>query len=177
MEAIRKGSHSAYRALLERYWGRLVAYAVPMLGGRDAAEDVVQEVFIRLWRSRSGWQSRGSVGAYLYRITRNLALNRRRDRKVALDFRLGPDVGLSGPRPPRDPDTVLHVEILRRDVERAIAALPERRREVFILARFHRLSYREIADAMGISPQTVANQMSQALASLRELLERHRPRG
>jgi RNA polymerase sigma-70 factor (ECF subfamily) len=59
-------------------------------------------------------------------------------------------------------------------VESAITALPERRREIFVLSRYHGLSYREIAEVLEISPQTVANQLSAALATLRESLASHR---
>ena len=71
---------------------------------------------------------------------------------------------------PAQPDELLEETLLQEEVAAAIADLPERRREVFVLARFHGLSYQEIADVLGVSQQTVANQMSSALSQLRELL-------
>ncbi|MDZ7779994.1 MAG: RNA polymerase sigma-70 factor [Gemmatimonadota bacterium] len=170
MWEIHRGSHEAFSTLLRRYWPRLIRYADTIVGGRDRAQDVVQEAFVRVWQNRSTWEPRGTVSAYLYRITRNLALNSERERKSGASLRRNPEAAASGPRPPRDPDIVFHDNALRREVEAAIASLPERRREVFVLARFHRLSYGEIAEALEISRQTVANQMSAALASLRDQL-------
>jgi RNA polymerase sigma-70 factor (ECF subfamily) len=170
MEEIRQGSHRAFRTLLDRYWCRLLAYATPMLGGSDQAEDVVQDAFVELWKKRSDWKASGTVSAYLYRITRNRALNVQRHRTVARTFRDGPDADEARPPTPALPDEVLRANELRQAVERAVGALPERRREVFVLARFHRLSYAEIAETMGVSVQTVANQMSAALATLRHIL-------
>lgn len=177
MMEVHRGSHEAFGVLLDRYWFRLIAYADGMVAERDQAQDVVQEVFVRVWQKRTTWEPRGPVNAYLYRITRNLALNAERDRKAAANLRHDPKAAASGPRPPRDPDTVFQGNALRREVEGAIASLPARRREVFVLARFHRLSYGEIAETLEISPQTVANQMSSALSSLRHLLSGLRARG
>lgn len=173
MERIRDGHRDSLRILLERYWSPLVGYAAGFVGGPDPAKDVVQDSFIRIWVKRGEWSSGGSVSAYLYRIVRNLSLNARRDQSTA---RRHDDLcGVTRARedPPRRPDETLEADSLRAEVEAAIQALPERRREVFVLSRFHGLTHREIADAMEISPQTVSNQMSAALAELRSALCHH----
>lgn len=173
MEGIRDGSRTALRILMQRYWGPLVGYAAMVAESRDDAEDVVQETFVRVWRLRARWTRSGSVNAYLYRITRNLALNARRDRKAqqGRDERFGGAIFGAGSR--RNPERDFETESLRAEVEAAIADLPDRRREVFILARFHGLTHREIARTLGLSPQTVANHMSVALADLRKALSQH----
>lgn len=170
MERVRMGHRDSLRVLLERYWSPLVGYAAGIVGGRDGAEDVVQETFIRVWSARNQWTATGSVNGYLYRITRNLALNARRDESSQRERDEKGGRRRSRMRPPRRPDEVLESSDLRREVQEAIDALPERRREVFVLSRFHGMTYREIAETMGISPQTVANQMSSALSELRERL-------
>lgn len=175
MERVREGDRKSYRVLLERYWSALLEYARGIVGSPDDAEDVVQSVFIRVWQHRARWTSSGSASGYLYRITRNLALNRQRERNVELDWkeRHGEDaVPFSGPATPHQK---FRANTLREEVEAAIDSLPERRREAFRLSRFHGLSYSEIAEAMGITPQTVANQMSAALADLREALSHLQP--
>jgi RNA polymerase sigma-70 factor (ECF subfamily) len=172
MESIRAGDSEALGQLLERYWASLVAYGRTLLGDSDEAEDVVQEAFVRVWRHRSVWIASGSVSGYLYRITRNLAFNRDRDNRARR--RRGAREALSElrvPRPPT-PEDELATTIAFGEVEAAIDQLPPRRREVFVLSRFHALTYSEIAQAMGISEQTVANQMSSALADLRSALAR-----
>lgn len=173
MEGIRDGSSTSLRILMQRYWNPLVGYASMVAESRDDAEDVVQETFVRVWRQRARWTRSGAVNAYLYRITRNLALNARRDRNAqrGRDERGGDAMFGAGSR--RDPERDFETESLRAEVEAAIAGLPDRRREVFVLARFHGLTHREIAHALGLSAQTVANHMSVALADLRTSLSQH----
>src|SRR5690606_27538996 len=100
------------------------------------------------------------------RIARNLALNRTRDQK-AREGRDKQGGELFFSRPPQTPSDYLEANSIRADVEQAIATLPPRRREVFILSRFHGLTHQEIADALGTSKQTVANQLTTGLAELR----------
>lgn len=168
MERVRDGDASAFAELLALYWHPLVAYGSGLLDSVDAAEDIVQDAFVRLWARRAEWQARGPVRSYLYRITRNLALNERRRRKVH-----GMWLANRHSEPTRRNPTPL--EIVEADevesaFEQAMAALPPRRREVFVLARYHHLSYHQIAEVLQVSRQTVANQMSAALAMLRVAL-------
>jgi RNA polymerase sigma-70 factor, ECF subfamily len=173
MVRIREGDRAGYRILLERYWTPLASYASGIVGMQDAAEDVVQDAFIRVWTHRAQWTPTGTVGAYLYRITRNLALNARRDSASEAQRRHQGGKQLLASKGSQDPAEDFATRSLQREVEAAIAALPERRREVFMLARYHGLSYREIGETMGIAVQTVANQMGAALGELREKLSRH----
>jgi len=159
------GDPAALTALLELYWRPLVRYAASLLDGTDAAEDVVQEAFVRIWEKRAELRSSGTLRPYLYRMIRNLALNERRRGRIRRLFverkQKQPATG------PVTPVEALEETELRAAVERALEELPPRRREVFVLARFHSLSYQQIAAVMGISPQTVANQFSSALSALR----------
>lgn len=168
MRRICDSDASALDELLRCYWSPIVYYAERLLGGMDAAEDVAQQVFIQLWQRRSEWRFTGSVQSYLYRIARNLSLNEQRHQ--TMQERWSERVRRRGQRRPVRPDQVVEGNELQVAVDSAIAALPERRREVFILARFQGLSYREIAAVMGISTQTVANQLSAALSDLRGAL-------
>lgn len=138
---------------------------VSFLGSTDDAKDVAQEAFIRLWEQHSRLRPSGSVRAYLYQIARNLAINERKRR--ALHGTLAAEV-----EPPSvpTPATDLEAADLHAIVDHAIASLPDRRREAFVLAHLQSLPHREIAETMGISPQTVANQISAALADLRRML-------
>jgi RNA polymerase sigma-70 factor (ECF subfamily) len=159
---------AALDELLQLHWSALVGYAERILESVDAAEDIAQQTFLRLWERRASWTPGGSLRAYLYRIARNLALNARRHRSVRAKWsqcfrrQYAPH--------PATPEQVMAGNELEVAIEKAIAALPERRREVFELVRFHSLSYREVGEIMGISVQTVANQMSAALSDLRAAL-------
>lgn len=170
MERVRDGDAQAFETLLNRYWQRLLTYGASVTGDQDSAEDVVQESFLRVWRNRESWEPSGSVGAYLYRITRNLALNRDRDERSRQERKRRAHGGSMSRKRVTTPEDDLQAAEVVQEVREAISTLPERRREIFTLSRFHQLTHAEIADAMDISVQTVANQMTAALADLRKVL-------
>ncbi len=167
LERVRAGDDGALNALLELYWAPLVAYSARLLGSWDAAEDAAQDTFVRLWQRRGEWERSGSVRALLFRITRNLSLDekKRRDRHTAWSIKK-----LRPRSPVATPLELLERSELERDFDRAVQSLPERRREIFLHARVNGLSNREIAEVMGIATQTVANQLTAALATLRDAL-------
>jgi RNA polymerase sigma-70 factor (ECF subfamily) len=161
---MRADDPAALDLLLERYWAPIFRYALRRTGSSDAAADVTQDVFCRVWERRATWRSTGSVRGLLFRLARNTAVSRHR-RRFARDraTRGFTDLYLGRSVTPPSADTAG----LRSALERAIAALPARRREVFQLRMIDDLSYDEIAAVMGTSRQTVANQLSRALATLR----------
>jgi RNA polymerase sigma-70 factor (ECF subfamily) len=169
LERLAAGDTSALDALLARYWPPLTLFITRMTGSPEAAEDAVQETFCRLWKRRRSWRVEGSVSGLLYRLARNIAISEHRhlqaeDRAAAVSIE---------DAPPHHDLPEMRDEALRAALERAIAALPPRRREVFLLRVVHDLSYKEIAHIMGTAPQTVANQLSHALITLSSL--RHQP--
>lgn len=169
-QRIRAGDPAALQDMLEMYWSPLVVYLTSLVSGRDAAEDVAQEALLRLWEHREDWSPAGSVRSLLYRIGRNLALNERR--RMHIWARARPALGAQlSQRATPTPVDVLERSELRAALERALEQLPPRRREVFVLRQVHGLSVAETAQIMGISPQTVKNQMGSAAAELRLLLE------
>lgn len=164
---IRLGDVPAFDDFLKRNWKPLVGFLIPILGSVEDAQDVAQECFVRLWEQRSALRPDGSVRAYVYQIGRNLAINEVRSRAL---HRTLNERQSRNRTPVRTPGNELDSAELREVVEGAIKALPERRREAFVLAHLQNLPHREIAEIMGISSQTVANQISAALADLREAL-------
>jgi RNA polymerase sigma-70 factor (family 1) len=150
------------------YHGPLLHYATTLLGSVDRAEDVVQETFVRIWERRCHWGAEGSVKSLLYRTARNLALNERRHLRVRENWKRRQTVR-EQPDPPTMAERRREAELLT-NLEAALDSLPSRRREIFELARFHDLSYRQIAEKLGISPQTVANQISAAMRDLKRAL-------
>lgn len=170
MDRIRGGDERALEALVDRFWQRLEHFATGIVGSRAQAKDVVQEVFIRAWTRGASSAHPSSVAAYLYTITRNLSLNAKRSERARSRREEVGHESCTSPNKPARPDELLDAALLREEVSAAVASLPDRRREVFKLARFHGLSYHEIAAVLGISSQTVANQMSSALSELKERL-------
>ena len=134
-----------------------------------AGAGVAQETCVRIWEGRLRWKPTGQVSAYLYRITRNLALDSERKRKVRERGRHA--ASRQRPAPARPPLRLLEDEDLGERIAQALGTLSPRRREAFVLAHVHDLSYREVGEVMGTSPQTVANQISAALGELRSALE------
>lgn len=157
----------ALELLVATYWQRLVRFAETIVERDGGGEDVVQEAFIRLWLRRKELKFEGSLKALIYTLTRNAAIDERRriGRRDTLSRELDP------PTPRPSPLAGAELSELQRVAQDAIEALPPRRREVFRLARMEGLSYKEIAEVMGISPQTVANQMSRALTEVHEALD------
>jgi RNA polymerase sigma-70 factor (ECF subfamily) len=162
---------SALEALLARYWEPLTLFIARMTGSMEAAEDAVQETFCRVWERRKTWRVEGSVSGLLFRLARNIAISEHRH--LQTEERVASIVADSQPTY-HDIDELPDDE-LRAMLEREISALPARRREVFLLRVVHDLSYKEIAGIMGTSPQTVANQLSSALATLRQRITRREP--
>jgi RNA polymerase sigma-70 factor (ECF subfamily) len=169
LSRIQEGDSGALEILLERYWAPVVRYVATILGSRDAAEDVAQDTFVRLWERREAWKLEGSVRALLFRVARNLSLDELR-RRSARERTLR---AIPIAPPLRSAAKDLEDFELRAVVVKAVESLPPRRRQVFILIRHYGLSYRETADVLDLSPQTVANHLSLALADLRESLAPH----
>lgn len=171
VKQLRRGESGALDECMELLWAPLLGYATRLLNSRDGAEDVVQTAFIRLWNSRLGLKEDGSVGAYLYRTVRNLSIDEQRKSRLRRLWQSHNGAGRHSKTP--TPLEEVQAGQLAGAIEKALRGLPARRREVLELARFHRLTYREIAEVLDISPQTVANQMSAALTQLRIDLAAH----
>lgn len=166
MDAIRGGSQSALARLMDQCWPELVRYAARQVGDVDLARDIAQETFIQIWERRRAWKPRGSARAYLYRIARNLVIDEKRKQGVRRRW-----LATRDSRPATrvaTPDEVLDAKLVTEVFEAAVAALPERRREVFELVFNRGLTHAEAAKVMGLSKQTVANQMSSALRAVRK---------
>ncbi len=157
----------ALELILSRHWPLVVGYLSRMTGAVDAAEDLAQRTFCRLWARRAAWRPDGSLRALLCRVARNLAVSEHR-RRASRERSEAAFLELSAPGETAA-DHAARYE-LRVALERAIDRLPERRREIVVLRCVHGLSYREISDVMGIAEQTVANQLSRALRTLRTTL-------
>lgn len=165
---LRDGDPSALEAVFRSLHGGLTRFAARHLDAddADAAADIVQDAFVRVWEGRERLDPHRSLKAFLYQTVRNLALNRGRDsrnRAALLAERYEAPV-----RDPLKPDDAFERASARRRVEGWIDALPDRQREALRLSRFEGLDHKEIAEVMGCSPRTVNNHLVKALRTLRE---------
>lgn len=144
-----------------------------MLKEADESEDVVQEVFTKLWHKAPTLPSDVSVGAYLYVSTRNAILNLFSKNQVHHAYLS--DLGQFLDQAQEVTDYRIRENILAKLIEDEIQKLPPRMREVFELKRKQNLSYKEIADVMNISELTVKTQMNKAISTLRSKFGNHLP--
>lgn len=162
LDRLAAGDVGALDVVLVNFWSPLVNYLVGLLGSRESAEDIAQETFYRLWERRSKLRADGSLRGFLYHVARNLALSEQRRDRAA-------ERTISAACTEQLPFAYIELDDENRELERAISELPDRRKEILLLHAVHDLSYKEIARLLGIAPQTVANQFSAALATLRKI--------
>ena len=169
MAAVKGGSSRALGRLMNLCWDDLVRYAARQLGDVELARDLVQEAFIQVWERRRGWRPRGSARAYMYRIVRHQVIDEKRKQGVRRRW-AERQQQLDAPRP-ATPAEEFDAKVLADAFEAAVESLPDRRREVFELVFQRGLSHAEAAAVLDISVQTVANQMSAALRSVRQAIK------
>jgi RNA polymerase sigma-70 factor (ECF subfamily) len=174
MERIGAGDHAAFRQLVERHQHAVIGTVAKMLGNASEAEDIAQQVFLRIWRHAKRYRPDAKFTTYLFTITRNLVFNetRRRSRKkeVSADEREENSHHLIEAGTEYQPDSELLQAELQAAVDAAIAALPETQRMAVVLRRYEQLSYEEIAVVLDLSVSAVKSVLFRARTALRESL-------
>lgn len=170
----------AFAQLVDLYQHRLVSVMRHLVGSPEEAEDLAQEVFLRVFRTRRNYHPTAKFSTWLFTIANNLALNLRRDRKrrttVPLDVQdsgqmlLSPAHRVANQRD-RAPHHGIDQEELSAVVRRALDCLNERQKMAVILNKFEDMNYAEIADVMGLSTKAIKSLLSRARARLREELQ------
>ncbi len=173
---IQNGDPQALDTLLRTYWVRLNRYARKIVGSPDVAQDVIQEVFLRVWRYRATLAIPAGVAPYLYRMTRNQAMTAINAEQTSAerDARWFSFVTLSQMSEKNEGERAVESDEMLSTLLRALDGVPPRCREIFLLSWEHGLSYAEIAATLGITVPTVRNQMSRAVVHLNEVLREAR---
>lgn len=180
MLEVRDDSAAAFDELMLRYQNRLVTVLEHLVGRRDQAEDLAQEVFLRVYRARKRYVAGAKFSTWLYTIANHVAANslRSRSRRPEVNLSSRPSesgansldtmaVAASGAMPARQMDKAELREIVRE----ALSGLSERQRMAVLLNKFEEMSYADIAATMEMSPQAVKSLLSRARVNLKEKLE------
>jgi RNA polymerase sigma-70 factor (ECF subfamily) len=181
MLEVRDGSATAFEELVVRHQGRLLRVLENMVGRREWAEDLVQEVFLRVYRSRQEYAPGAKFVTWLFTIANNVACNALRDRSRHPEITLtGSESGPLGAQPMDQlvqatsgamPVRQIAKAELRDMVRMAMDQLSERQRMAVLLCKFEGMSYADIARAMESSTQAVKSLLSRARERLRQMLE------
>ncbi|HEX3008034.1 MAG TPA: RNA polymerase sigma-70 factor [Bacteroidales bacterium] len=177
IKEIQLGNIKAFDSLFKSYYSPLCLYASDIVKDRTKAEEIVQDVFLKFWNNRDSIYITTSVKAYLYRMIHNQALNYIRNRGVEgkkeelfLDDIENRNKILDIESSYNVLDELIN-EHIEKELTRAIADLSPQCREIFCLARYQNLSYREIATKLDISLSTVKSQMLRSIEKLKSLLK------
>ena len=178
MGRVKLGDTEALGQLIETHQHRIIGTVAKILGDDSDAEDIAQQVFIRVWKSAARYEPTAKFTTWLFKITRNLVFNelRRRKRHPAQSL----DAVNSDDRPMqlpdhgvKAPDTSLLDDEMQASIQRAIDELPETQRMAVILRRYDDIPYEEIADILELSVPAVKSVLFRARTELREKLKRY----
>ena len=165
--ALKDGTIWAYNELFHRYGKRLYGFSIGYLKSAQDAEEIVQEVFLKIWKNREELSDQKSFDAYLFTIAKNGVLNtirKAQSEKVYLNYlQIHPEKNILL-------DEELNFKELERAYNKVIELLSPRRKEIFIMSKKLALSNADIAEKMNISIKTVENQMTSAISEIRRNL-------
>lgn len=167
------GNKQAFEYLFKSYYKPLCNYAFQILKNQVHAEEVVEELFVKLWENRSKTDVQQSFKAYLYRSTYNSCMNYLRKQKNEQKYRdffqhhISPDFSHTEDKEPYPLSSIIEIE-LEKEMHAIIESLPEQCRKIFKMSRFDEKSHEEIAGEMNITINTVKTQIVRALSKIRE---------
>lgn len=174
MERIAEGDHAAFRRLVERHQDAIVGTVAKMLGNHSEAEDIAQQVFLRVWKYAKRYRPDAKFTTYLFTITRNLVFTessrRSRRKEVSADEREEAFNQTLTASPNAQPDSAILQAELQLKVDQAIAQLPEVQRMAVVLRQYEQLSYEEIASVLSLSVSAVKSLLFRARTTLRDHL-------
>jgi RNA polymerase sigma-70 factor (ECF subfamily) len=168
---LRAGDPAAFEDLVRAYQHRVFSVAVRMLGSRAEAEEIAQEVFVRVHRSIGGFRGDAALSTWLYAITSRLCLTHLASPRRRVPHH-GEEVLVRLRDDRSDPPSTLERREVERLLHRAIAELPDDRRIVLVLRDLEGLAYEEIAEALDLEVGTVKSRLHRARMELRERLEK-----
>ena len=175
IEELKNGNSKAFRKLFDYYRNDLYKFSLSMVCSKDYAEEIVQDVFMKVWVKRETLNTEMSFKAYLFTITRNK--NIKFLKKAANDRKLREEIFYKKQKFANSIDIYVREAELESIKKEALDKLSPRRREIFEMSRNENKSYEEIAAELGVSISTVRNQMSKSLEILRDFILKNKEIG
>jgi RNA polymerase sigma-70 factor (ECF subfamily) len=162
---LREGDPLSFEILFQKYYVRFYNFVFNLTKNSQAAEDIIQNVFMKIWINRASLRPDQSIHNYIYVLSKREMLNHIRDRKAYVQVeRL-----VMAEQPSEEvTDQSMSLKELDESIRRFIADMPEQRRKVFLLSRYRGLTNKEIAEMMGLSVRTVDRHINLALTSLKK---------
>jgi RNA polymerase sigma-70 factor (ECF subfamily) len=175
MAMVKDGDEKAFRRIVERHNEQILNLCYRYLGNQEDAEEVAQDVFIRIYNAAGSYRPDAKLSTYLYRIAVNLSLNRIRDRKrkrfVSLEiFQHSRENNNTGEQP-SNPEQLIEEKEKGQIIRKAIDSLPPNQKTAVILKRYQELSYEEIARVMNCSVSAVEARLHRAKLNLQQKLK------
>ncbi|MBF4464642.1 RNA polymerase sigma factor [Flavobacterium sp. LC2016-12] len=168
---LKNGNEKAFRQLFDLYYQDIYGYSISLLKSKEAAEENVQDVFMKVWLHRENLNPDQSFKAYIFTIARNQAFNTLN--KAANDLALKEAVFYESQKSHEYGDYSIREADCKKLRKEAMKQLPPKRKQIFKMSRKKGMSYEEISQELGISINTVRNQMSKALESMRVFFHVH----
>jgi RNA polymerase sigma-70 factor (ECF subfamily) len=172
------GDDEAFRFLVEKFRRPIIAFMYRSVGNQQVAEELAQEVFLRVYKSRQTYKADAKFTTWLYRIATNLAMNHARDTKLERAGKVSLDepVDEESDRTMDVADTSMTAEeaLVKRErmqaIKRCVLALPERQRSAVLMHKYQEMDYKQIAQTLGLSESATKSLLFRAYESLREQL-------
>lgn len=167
---LKNNQEVALKILFDSYADDIYGVAFSVLKDSQESEDVVQEVYIRLWNSRSRLDENGNIWSLLYVMTKRMSLNRLRDMQRLGERQITPIniVHLKSD----NSDSNIHVGEINNLENEVLNMLPEQQKRAYLMSRTEGLTHKEIAHLMNVSPHTVKNHIVQALKTLKRYFQK-----
>ena len=161
---IKNGDIEFFEQLFKQYYEPLIYFAYRYVQDKQAAEDIIQDIFVYLWDKREKLDFGINIKTYLYSAVKNRCLKYLKRKAVEIKYR---PLEIILAKDADNPESIMINDELQEALTSAINELPEKRREIFCMNRFDELTYAEIASILNLSIKTVETQMSRALKFLR----------
>lgn len=163
---IRKGDIKVFEMLFKHYYEALCRYSMAYVGAVEEAEEIVQELFYRIWKNREDFEISFSIKAYLYGAVRNNSLQYLEHQQVKQNYK--EQIIMSDNSKYISLEEELEYKELIERIDKALNKLPKRQQEIFVMSKYNGLKHKEIAEKLNLSVKTIEAEMTKTLKELRK---------